>query len=60
MRYAEARTSDEGVDPSTIYLGAQRITPLYQDAARRYRYPVGRVWSVDETYIRVAGQWQYA
>lgn len=48
------------VDPSTIYAWVQRFTPLYQDAARTYRYPVGCVWSVDETYIRVAGQWQYA
>lgn len=48
------------VDPSTIYDWVQRFTPLYQDAARRYRYPVGRTWAVDETYIRVAGQWQYA
>lgn len=48
------------VDPSTVYDWVQRFTPLYQDAARRYRYPVGRTWAVDETYIRVAGQWQYA
>jgi transposase-like protein len=48
------------VDPSTIYEWVQRFTPLYQDAARTYRYAVGQVWSVDETYVRVAGQWQYA
>lgn len=48
------------VDPSTIYDWVQCFTPLYQEAARRYRYPVGRTLSVDETYIRVAGQWQYA
>ena len=39
------------VDPSTIFEWVQCFTPLYQDVARRYRYPVGRVWSVDETYM---------
>jgi transposase-like protein len=48
------------VDPSTVYDWVQRFTPLYQEAARPYRYPVGRTWAVEETYIRVAGQWQYA
>src|SRR5262249_1802058 len=48
------------VDPSTVYDWMHRFTPLYQDAARRYRYPVGRTWSTAETYIRVAGQGQYA
>jgi transposase-like protein len=48
------------VDPSTIYDWVQRFTPLDQEAARHYRYPMGRTWSVDETYIWVAGQWQYA
>jgi transposase-like protein len=42
------------VDPSTIYEWVHRFTPLYQDAARRYRYPVGRVWSVDELRHEVA------
>lgn len=48
------------VDPSTIYAWVQRFTPLYHDAARAYRYPVGCTWSVDETYVRVAVRWQYA
>src|SRR5262249_9676009 len=33
------------VDSLTINDWMQRFTPLYQDAARRYRYPVGRTWS---------------
>jgi transposase, IS6 family len=38
----------------------QRLTPLYQGAARPHRRRVGQRWSVDETYVRVAGVWQYA
>jgi transposase, IS6 family len=33
----------------------QHFTPLYQETARTYRHaPVG-AWSIDETYIKVAG-----
>jgi transposase-like protein len=47
------------VDPSTIYDWVQQFTPLYHEAARAYRYvPTGK-WSIDETYIKVAGVPQY-
>ena len=45
------------VDQSTIYAWVQQFTPLYQQAARVHRSPVGRRWSVDETDVRVAGAW---
>ena len=48
------------VDRSTLCDWVQHFTPLYQDAARPYRRRVGRVWSVDETYVRVGKGWQYA
>src|SRR5688572_17836850 len=48
------------VDRSTIFDWVQHFTPLYQEAARPHRHRVGRRWSVDETYVRVAGVWQYA
>lgn len=47
------------VDPSTIYAWAQRFTPLYQAAARPHRQAVGTRWSVDETYVKIAGRWCY-
>src|SRR5262249_39820320 len=48
------------VDAATIFDWVQHFTPLYQGAARRYRHKVGKVWHVDETYVRMAGRWVYA
>jgi transposase-like protein len=47
------------VDHVTIYRWVQRFTPLLAEAARPCRYAVGDRWSVDETYVRVAGRWRY-
>jgi transposase-like protein len=47
------------VDHTTIYRWVQRFTPLLADAARPCRDAVGTRWQVDETYVKVAGQWRY-
>jgi transposase-like protein len=47
------------VDHTTIYRWVQRFTPLLADAARPCRHAVGARWQVDETYVKVAGQWRY-
>ncbi len=47
------------VDRSTIYRWVQRFLPLFQEAARAYRRPVGNRWRVDETYVRLHGRWTY-
>ncbi len=47
------------VDPSSIYAWVREFAPLYADAARAFRRAVGVRWSVDETYVRVAGEWAY-
>ena len=36
-----------------------RFTPLLGDAARPCRHAVGNRWQVDETYVKVAGQWRH-
>jgi transposase, IS6 family len=47
------------VAPSTIFAWVREFAPLYEDAARPFRHGVGSTWSVDETYVKVAGAWAY-
>lgn len=50
---------DITVDPVTIYCWVQRFMPLLAEAARPCRHRVGDRWWVDETYVKVSGQWRY-
>jgi hypothetical protein len=43
----------------TVYRWVQRFTPLLADAAGPCRHAVGDRWFVDETYVKVAGDWRY-
>ena len=47
------------VDRSTVYRWVQRFLPLFTEAAREYRCPVGGCWRVDETDCRLGGRWAY-
>jgi hypothetical protein len=47
------------VDHVTIYRWVQRFTPELLDAARPSRHVAADRWFVDETYLKVAGQWVY-
>jgi transposase-like protein len=47
------------VDHVTVYRWVQRFTPLLAEAARPCRHAAGDRWHVDETYVKVAGQWRY-
>jgi len=47
------------VDASTIDAWVQEFAPRYEDAARAFRRVVGARWSVDETDVKVTGEWPY-
>jgi transposase-like protein len=60
-RDLEELLAERGIqaDHVTIYRWVLRFTPLLADAARLCRHAVGDRWQVDETYVKVAGQWRY-
>jgi transposase-like protein len=37
----------------------QRYVPEFEERWCRYALPVGDSWRVDETYLKVKGQWVY-
>lgn len=47
------------VDHATVRRWAMKILPVLAAVFRRPKRPVGTSWRMDETYIKVAGQWKY-
>lgn len=47
------------VDHSTVHRWAIKLLPVFEKAFRRRKRPVGKSWRMDETYIRVKGEWGY-
>jgi transposase, IS6 family len=60
-RDVEELLSERGVeaDHVTVYRWVLRFAPLQAEAARPCRHAVGDRWQVDETYVKLAGQWRY-
>ena len=44
---------------TTILRWVQRYVPEFEKRWQRYARPVGLSWRIDETYIKVKGQWVY-
>jgi len=47
------------VDHATIQRGVFKFTPLVEQQFRRRKKSVGKRWRLDETYIKVKGEWRY-
>jgi putative transposase len=48
------------IDHLNIYRWIQKFTPSLEAASRKgKKRPVGRSWRMDETYIKIKGQWRY-
>jgi len=61
LRNLEEMMAERGitVDHSTLHRWVIRLVPVLDKAFRRHKRPVGRRWRMDETYIKVKGEWKY-
>src|SRR5687767_4377377 len=60
-RDLERMLADRGVcvDHTTMYRWVQRFAPELEKRMRRHLRPCRGPWHVDETYVRVGGEWRY-
>jgi transposase-like protein len=47
------------VDHSSVHRWVIKLVPLFKKAFRKHKRPVGKSWRMDETYVKVRGQWKY-
>jgi putative transposase len=61
LRNLEEIMAERGVvvDHSTLHRWVIRLVPLLDKAFRRHKRKLGRRWRMDETYIKIKGQWKY-
>ena len=61
LRHLEEMMAERGVsvDHSTVHRWTIKLLPVLEKAFRRRKRPVGKSWRMDETYIRVKGDWRY-
>ncbi len=60
-RDLEEMAAERGVDidHSTIYRWVIKFTPEIEKEVFKNKRPVAKSWRLDETYIKVKGQWKY-
>src|SRR6202795_2041759 len=61
LRNLEEMMAERGieVDHSSVHRWVIKLVPLFEKAFRRHKRPVGKSWRMDETYVKVKGQWKY-
>ncbi|WP_176072327.1 IS6 family transposase [Paraburkholderia mimosarum] len=47
------------VDHSTVYRWVIKLLPLFERSFRKHKRPVGKSWRMDESYIKIKGEWKY-
>jgi transposase-like protein len=61
LRHIEEMVAERGVcvDHSTVHRLALKLLPVLEKAFRRRKRSVGKSGRMDETYIRLKGEWRY-
>jgi putative transposase len=61
LRDLEEMIAEHGieVDHSTVHRWEIKRVPLLEKSFRQRKGPVGNSWRMDETYIKVGGEWKY-
>src|SRR5450631_4084948 len=61
LRNLEEMMAERGVvvDHTTVHRWAVKMLPVLSLMLRRGKRPVGLSWRMDETYIKVGGEWKY-
>lgn len=61
LRHIKEMMQERGVfvDHVTVHRWAIKVLPVLAAVFRQHKRPVGRNWRMDETYIKVSGQWEY-
>ena len=61
LRHIEEMMVERGVfaDHATVHCWSIKILPVLAAVFRRRKRPVGSSWRMDETYIKVSGEWKY-
>ena len=44
---------------TTIYRWVVEYSPQLEQEFRKFKKPIGKSWRMDETYVKVKGEWQY-
>jgi putative transposase len=61
LRHLEEMMAERGiaVDHSTVHRWAIKLLSALEKAFRRCKRAVGKSWRMDETYVKVRGEWKY-
>ena len=61
LRHIEEIMQERGVfvDHTTVHRWAIKVLPVLAYICGRRKRPLNNSWRLDETYIKVAGQWKY-